>query len=327
MDPATATDTSTAPSAEDRSPRATMIVNPYSSGMTARRERQVVLLLREHLDLTVLRTERPNHAQDLTREAIDSGAEVVIACGGDGTANEVTCGLDPAAGTATERPALAVLPGGATNVLARGIGLPNDPVKAARQLAAAIVERRWSEFTIGKVDERAFLFCAGIGLDAETVKRKETQRRGRRSSDLAYLAAGVTQFVTTGGRIPAGMTIRADDGDEFRAACLFCGNLDPYTYLGKIPVHLMPAARPDNGLSVVAPETLPVSLALREASIVLSRQARRKRFNDRRHDLTDVSTLHVSCDMPMAVQADGEYLGDRSRITLRALPAALRIVG
>ena len=68
--------------------RAAIIVNPYSSGMTSRREREIVKTLRETMDVEVRRTERGGHAPQLAREMIESGrVDVMIACGGDGVNN------------------------------------------------------------------------------------------------------------------------------------------------------------------------------------------------------------------------------------------------
>jgi diacylglycerol kinase family enzyme len=123
--------------------RAAMIVNPYSSGMTARRELAIVQTLREHMDLEVRRTERGGHAPKLAQELMESGEiDVMISCGGDGTANEILNGMDLADDTAEQRPPFAIIPAGGTNVLARSIGYPNHPVKATEKLAQAIVERR-----------------------------------------------------------------------------------------------------------------------------------------------------------------------------------------
>ena len=80
-----------------------------------------------------METNRRGHATRFARDAASRGVDVVAALGGDGTVNEVANGL---AGSDT---VLAVLPGGSTNVFARTIGLPNDPVAAAPRRS----RRRW----------------------------------------------------------------------------------------------------------------------------------------------------------------------------------------
>src|SRR5689334_5657584 len=108
--------------------RAALIVNPRSSGMTPARERKVVLDLRRELDVDVFRTERANHAPRIASDIVEQGDhDVIIACGGDGTANEVLNGMSLGDGTAEDRPAFAIVPAGGTNVMARSLGHPNHP--------------------------------------------------------------------------------------------------------------------------------------------------------------------------------------------------------
>ena len=84
--------------------------------------------------MEVVETNRRGHATRFAQDAARRGVDVVIGYGGDGTLNEVATGV---AGTDT---ALGVLPGGSTNVFARTLGMPNDPV--ARRAAAGRRHRR-----------------------------------------------------------------------------------------------------------------------------------------------------------------------------------------
>ncbi len=63
------------------------------------------------------------------------------------------------------------LPGGGTSVLPRALGLPRDPIAAARAVAAALAEGRTRRISLGAVAGRRFCFSAGIGFDAEAVRR------------------------------------------------------------------------------------------------------------------------------------------------------------
>ena len=83
-------------------------------------------------DVTLAETSRRGHATRLAQGAAAAGTEVVVVLGGDGTLNEAANGL---AGSPC---ALAALPGGSTNVFARTIGLPNDPIEATSDLLDAL---------------------------------------------------------------------------------------------------------------------------------------------------------------------------------------------
>lgn len=108
-------------------------------------------------------TEGPGHATVLAREAVRSGHEVVVAVGGDGTMNEVAQGVlhTPAA--------LALVPCGSGNGLARHLGLPLSAL-GALTLAAGHGGRVVALDT-GTANGRPFFNAMGLGLDAEVSRR------------------------------------------------------------------------------------------------------------------------------------------------------------
>src|SRR4029077_7941313 len=115
-------------------------------------------------ELDVVLTERPGHATELVAEADRGGAQAVVIFSGDGGFNEALNGLE------RDVP-VGFLPGGGTSVLARALGLPRDPVTAARQVADALAVGRTRRISVGRVNGRRFAFSAGVGLDAEAVRR------------------------------------------------------------------------------------------------------------------------------------------------------------
>ena len=112
--------------------RILLIVNSFASSVTARNTVVVQRRLARDHDVELVETNRRGHATRFAFDAARRNVDVVVGFGGDGTLNEVATGI---AGTET---ALGVLPGGSTNVFARTIGLPNDPVAAVDSLAAGI---------------------------------------------------------------------------------------------------------------------------------------------------------------------------------------------
>ena len=313
-----------------RRPRGAMIVNPYSSAMTGKREREIVTLLREHIDLEVRRTERGGHAPKIAQELMDSGPlDVLISCGGDGTANEILNGMSLGTDTASERPAFAIVPAGGTNVLARSIGYPNHPVRATSQLAEAIVERRTRTINLATVDERVFMFSAGVGLDGEIVKRMEQRRSGRRPSDMAHLASIVGYYATQRFALGESMTITVDDtGEQIRGSLVLVGNTTPMTYMGRMPLHFMPDATLEGGLDFMAPTRANALFAMRNAAQAMGvgRGKRRLVSADKAQLRHDVRGLTIECDDPQPVQVDGEFIGDRTHIRFGLLERAIDLV-
>ncbi len=160
--------------------KGTLIYNPVAGGRPARREREVraaVAVLHEAgLEIELAPTTGPAMAHELAQAAIAGGADVVLACGGDGTINEVVNGV---AGSYVP---LGILPGGTSNILARELRLPPSPLGAARQFTSwtprriALGRARWpqahaappGEFSI-ETGCRYYICVAGIGYDAHIV--------------------------------------------------------------------------------------------------------------------------------------------------------------
>ncbi|MFM8856239.1 MAG: diacylglycerol/lipid kinase family protein, partial [Actinomycetota bacterium] len=132
--------------------RILLVVNSFASSVTARNTVIVHRTLARHHDVEVVETNRRGHATRFAEDAARRGLDLVIAFGGDGTLNEVATGV---AGSST---ALGVLPGGSTNVFARTIGLPNDPVAAADMLVESLrqPDRSLRPIGLGRVNGRFF---------------------------------------------------------------------------------------------------------------------------------------------------------------------------
>ena len=116
--------------------RALLIVNPSASCVTSACIDRVTRELSAAWELEQARTEWPGHATELARAAC-RGNDVVFVLSGDGGFNEAVNGM-------SGQVPIGFLPGGATNVLPRALGLPRDPVECARHLARSHRLRRIS---------------------------------------------------------------------------------------------------------------------------------------------------------------------------------------
>src|ERR671924_1729795 len=150
-----------------RSPKKRMlvIVNPYATTVSDRLKNLVVYALQSRYTVEAVDTEKPGHATQICREAAREGYDVVVAFGGDGTANEAANGL-----VGSDTP-LTVLPGGSTNVWCRTLGIPNDVVDATEHLLRIADDFHPRRVDLGLVNERHFVFASGVGLDASVVER------------------------------------------------------------------------------------------------------------------------------------------------------------
>jgi diacylglycerol kinase family enzyme len=298
-----------------------LLVNTSASSVTARGRVVIQKALSADHDVTVSETSRRGHATRLAQGAAATGTEVVVVLGGDGTLNEATNGL---AGTAT---ALAPLPGGSTNVFARTIGLPNDPIEATGVLLDALANDSIRRIGLGSVNGRYFLFHTGVGFDAAVVSQVE--RRGalkRYVSHPLFVYAAFATWLRHYDRSRPRFAVHHADGSVIDNGYLtIVLNTNPYTYLGNRPLSLAPEATLDRGLASITVRTLEFTKTMR---IVLSalgtaRHLRSTRNVDHRVDLPG---LTVHGHGPFPYQVDGDYLGESEELTFRHEPQVLDLV-
>jgi len=279
--------------------RIALIVNPFASGVDEERLAAVERELRAAGDVTAMLTERPLHATELVEES-SRDYDAIVAFSGDGGFNEVLNGADG------DIP-IGFVPGGGTSVLPRALGLPRDPVDAARATADAISAGRTRRISLGRVNGRRFGFGAGIGFDAELVRRVDALGRaadGRRAGDLKFILEVVRLIAERHGRFPPAIEIEG----RGRAAFALVANCDPYTFAAGLPLHIAPQARFELGLDLVAPvEVGPTTIPTLVRYMLTGKGQEADAEIVYAHD---VDRIEVHCDAPMPLQADGEDLGD-----------------
>ncbi|HEV7900036.1 MAG TPA: diacylglycerol kinase family protein [Planosporangium sp.] len=306
--------------------RALFVVNPKATTTSERSRDVLVRALRSEVDLTVTYTRRRGHAATLTREAAAEGVDLVVTLGGDGTVNEAVNGLMAVGDKADNRPSLAVVPGGSTNVFARAVGMPRDWADGVSVILEALREERSRVISLGRADDRYFTFCAGLGIDAEVVRRVERARlRGRTSTPWLYLRSTLAQYFLESERRHPPVTLELPgEQPEAGLATAIVQNATPWTYLGDRPVNPCPGASFETGLDVMAMRELHVPSTTRTVQQILSR--RPQPHGKRVLSLHDLESFTLRADRPMAFQLDGDYLGEREKIEFHSVADALRIV-
>jgi diacylglycerol kinase family enzyme len=203
------------------------------------------------------------------------------------------------------------------------LGLPRDPVEAARRLGEALAAARTRRITLGRMNGRRFGFSCGVGLDAEIVRRVDAlgrSREGRRPGDLTFARLVARTLLERRGRLDPALEIRGLG----RAAFALVANSDPYTYAGTLPLHAAPLAELEEGLDVVAPVRLRPSMIPRIIGYLLRGHGlERARGVLYGHDLDRVE---IVCDRPLPVHVDGEDLGDLERLECVAERAAVSVL-
>src|SRR6185295_13319796 len=201
-----------------------VIFLPYATTMSGRVRSLVVYALQGRYDVQAVDTQSKGHAIELCREAAHEGYDVVVAFGGDGTVNEAANGL---VGSPTP---LTCLPGGATNVYGRMLGIPNDVVDATEHLLGLADAWRERRVDLGRLDDRRFVFSAGMGLDASVVERVDSNPRLKARFGPWYFAqSAVRTFLRRYLVRPPRLEVEVG-GKTVRGVSAFVQNGDLYTY-------------------------------------------------------------------------------------------------
>jgi diacylglycerol kinase family enzyme len=304
--------------------RMLVIVNPYATTVSDRLKNLVVYALQGRYEVEAIDTQARDHATELTRQAAREGYDVVVAFGGDGTVNEAANGL---AGTDTP---VTCLPGGATNVFARTLGIPNDVVDATEHLLQMADDFQPRRVDTGLVNGRHFVFASGVGLDASVVERVDAHPyRKAKFGEWYFTYAAVASFNRKYLRNPPRMVVETDDGQSSGAVTVIVQNSDPFTYFGTRPIRVCRGAGLETGRLGLA--------ALRRASLLDMPTLVARIFSGRsetllRHrQVTDFDpvegvTVSTADGRPLPVEVDGDFIGDFEQVRYEIAPRSLAVV-
>ena len=300
--------------------RVLLLVNATASSVTARKRVMIRKMLAAQHDVEVAETSRRGHATRLAHAAANDGFDVVAVLAGDGTLNEAADGL-----LHTDT-ALAPLPGGSTNVYARTLGIPNDCIDATNTLLASLNRDAKKRIGVGTANQRPFLFNTGIGFDAAVIRRVERYGELKRyASHPLHVAAAFEAFARREG-IRTGVDIELDNGETIQGVRFaIVSKTDPYTYLGKIPLHVAPEAGLERPLALTAFVSLDaISLlggalsAMRKGKWLAKRKAIKQEH--------DVRRMIVRSAEPFPYQVDGDDIGNTNQLDLEYAPDVLTVV-
>jgi diacylglycerol kinase family enzyme len=261
-------------------------------------------------------------------EALDAGAEAVVAVGGDGTVRAVAERLAERGARAE----LGIVPQGTGNLLARNLGIPlNNPANALERAfhgEARPIDLGWVEAEIdGEPVRCAFAVMAGFGIDAHMIAETDEDLKSR-VGWLAYVeslgrAVNATQVVDIG--------LAVDGGEALRTAghTLLVGNCG--TLQGGI--RLLPDADPADGeldLLLLSADGIGQWLdTLR--SFVWDNGVRRLLTGRDRAASADTAEhararrVEVELSQPLVLEIDGDDLGETSAFTAEVRPGAVRV--
>ncbi|MBI2323471.1 MAG: diacylglycerol kinase family lipid kinase [Chloroflexi bacterium] len=292
-------------------PRAYAIVNPAAGhGRGARLARTIGAEFEAAgMTLEVAVSPGPGEAARLASGAVDDGHTVVLAVGGDGTANEVANGMVGGAA------ALALYPIGSGNDLARSLGYPRG--RARRRIAQWLAtEARRRTIDVGEVNGRIFLNAAGIGIDGHVAERVVAAERVIGPRWAAYLIGSVISIATYR---PQRMEVRIDGETQLGDFLTIVASNGRFFGSGMQPA---PRARLDDGMLDV---TVAGDLSRLQSLGALARLYFGKHENGT--TIVTRTARRVEIDLPrtLPMELDGE-VGHVDHLRIAVRPGALDVM-
>lgn len=280
--------------------KARVIYNPTSGKELVKRNLADILSILEECGYEAsafATTPEENSAKNEARRVAESGFDLIVAAGGDGTINEVVNGIAPL----ENRPKMAIIPAGTTNDYARALKIPRDNIVKA---AEVIRKNQTVKMDIGRARENYFINIAAGGHLTELTYEVPSELKSI-FGYLAYLAKGAEMLPRVK---PIKMRMEYDEGIyEGNASMFFLGLTNSVGGFETI----VPDAKLDDGkFSLIIVKTANVFEILHLVALMLNGG---KHVEDPRLIYTKTSYLHAETLDPkakMMINLDGEYGGD-----------------
>lgn len=302
--------------------RVLVISNPHATTVSESLRNLVIYALQSRYEVEAIDTRAQGHATEIAHEASAADYDAVIAFGGDGTVNEVANGL---VGTNTP---LCCLPGGATNVYCRMLGIPNDIVEAAEHVL--LMADRWQPRSVdlGSVNGRYFVFAAGAGIDALVVRHTDEHpyRKAKFGPYYFTQTAALTFMKRTLWRLPK-LTVEVAD-EQLTGTTVVVQNGDPYTFFNNWPIRILEGEQLDSGTFAIAvlKRTNPLDSPTLAARLLSSKLSAAEHRSIATYPESKRMQLYSVDGRPFPLQVDGDYIGETDCASFEIHPGALSVV-
>lgn len=286
------------------------VLNPASGSSSDELRSKIEASLRDQgIQFEIRETDPEEGALPVVRDAVCSGVQHIIACGGDGTIMSAVNAL----AQLEEEPktTFSIIPAGTANLLAQALKIPDD-VEEAVKIAFGGNDRL---IDLGQCGEHFFALGLGMGLTEKLVSGTSSQEKER----LGRLAYGKAMLMELGER-PNRFTFRLDGGEKQRAAgvALVVANAGEISGKWKFA----PDAKMDDGL-------LDLCILHRFYFRDLVRLMVRGLFgslpDDRAVSFFQAKTIEIESDPPLDMQIDGEEVDTRPPLKIQVRPKSLKV--
>jgi diacylglycerol kinase (ATP) len=261
------------------------------------------------IDWEVSLTHESGDAERFAREAVDEGAEVVAAYGGDGTVMEVARGL------MGSKVPLAILPGGTANLMSVELGIPKDLDKAAEIVASS--DSPVKSIDVGEIEGVYFLLRVGLGIAAEKVEIADREMKDRYGI-MAYSIAAL-KAMKDAKQVKYHFVL---DDEEFEAEGITClidnaGNFGVSGFKASNEISIF-----DGLLDVILVRDQSFQTFVAVGKSVVSSTSTLP--PDTLHHW-QAKEIKITTDPPQNIQVDGE-IGWQTPVSISVIPEAVRVL-
>lgn len=285
-----------------------VILNPAARSDKAAARVQAIVELSSRIRLCP--TSGPGDARRMATELALAGSSVVVAAGGDGTINEVVNGLRDAG--PNSQTALGLLPSGTMNVFSLELGLPADDLMGCWEI---ILRGHSRTIDLWDINGHAFMQLAGVGLDAEII-RKTTWESKKSLGPLSYVLSAARVI----GKSAPLVTISAPGREPLQGSVVLVGNGKRYGG----PIKIFPQASNQDGLLdvVVLRRHGCANIFMALGSLLVTSSDRHSK--DLEYFQTESLTISSETDVP--VEVDGELVSCTLPLTVRRSESGLKVL-
>jgi diacylglycerol kinase (ATP) len=283
------------------------IVNPISGKQKHHLDLETIIpfFSKDNFEITVWQTQKPKHAITLTQNAIAAGASCVVACGGDGTINEVASCLVSTDIT------LGIIPVGSGNGLASHLLIPKNVEKALQTIA----NQKTTRIDVGQLKQMYFFSNMGFGMDATIIKNYQESKTRTLVGYLKAIVASMNQFTYKSYQV-----IQNQEVKNIKPYLFFVSNSNEMGY----GMSLTPKAKLNDGfLNLFTVEAINFWQQLRFGLCLLIKNP--ELFNKSKSELITKLTV-INPNEDFYVQLDGEFCPfEANELNIAVLPNSLKV--
>jgi len=290
----------------ERKKKILFIINPISG---VGRQRTVVKAIRRNLDLSLFEynisyTKYPHHAIEIAKEAVSNGFHIVVAVGGDGSANEVAQGI------IKSNTVMGIIPVGSGNGLARHLKIPFNIAKAID----VINKLKTEKIDTARINGKLFISIAGIGFDALIAEKFAL---GKRRGFWSYFKKTILEYFKYS---PLEYTINIDQKQIKRDALLISfANSSQFGYNASIS--------PTASISDGCVDLCIVNKMSAFRAAILAHKLFLKNIDSSKYiEVFKVTEAFISCKEPASSHIDGDPGERLTEIHINIQPKTLSII-